>query len=519
MTPPLPELRFIRRWGAWALAAVAAFALLYRLDGLTLRQWDEARLAVNAVEMARTGRWLVTTYGFQPDLWNVKPPLMVWLQAGLIRLIGPTDWAIRLPGALAALATIALVWWFMARSLRSRLGGVLAGSVLLSALGFLGEHHGHAGDYDALLVLWLVVFSLGLFFVLENGRARHWLTVSLGLTLATLTKGIAALLCGPGVVAYCLAAGRWRKVLRAPGFWLAVGAWAAVTGGWYVLREAAGPGYLTAVWDNELGGRFAGELEKNEGPFYAYVRDLARSKFLPWIYLLPFVVPFALRHPRARARRAAWFGLCWVVGLLVVISVARTKLVWYANPLYPWLAVLIGLGGPGAARWLWTHLATPARPAAATGLRIFFVLLLLVPTIITIHHELRGITREVSGSRRHEFPELRAGYGLRALRRESAPPTPVAVVAAPGFYRALRPPTAIGGDSGYNASLRFYVLAYPRAIRVVPPAAVAALRGPGYVLTATPADSARVRRAFPNAPARLAGVISCWLWTLPTPTR
>ncbi len=513
MPQPTAEVRFLVRWGGPLLGVVALFGFLYRLDGLSLRLWDEGRLAVSALEMVRSGRWFVVTFGGQPDLWNVKPPLMIWCQAGLIRLLGPTEWAIRLPAALAALATIGLLYWFAVRYLRRPLTGVLAISVLVNTLGFLGEHHGHSGDYDALLTLGLVGFSLSLFLFLETNRPRWWAPTTIGLCIATLTKGVAGLLCLPGVAAYCLLHGRARRVLGSPAFWLAASAWVLVMGAWYGLREYARPGYLEAVWINELGGRFAGTLEKNQGAWYYYFYHMGRTKMLPWFWLLPVVLPFALHHPDDRARRTAWFALCWVLGFLFVISASRTKLVWYANPAYPWLALLVGIGGPRAGSWLLAQIQQLRRVAAGILrllVRVLLVALVLVPPLITIRHELRGIPRDT-------FPSERFGY---ALRIRPAPPAPLVVVASGHFATALRPRTALGGDTGYNAALRFYLLALPRPTRVVPPEAVRTLRTPAWVLTASAFDSAQVRGAFPTATLRQISAYPCYLWALPgTPSR
>ena len=403
------------------------------------------------------------------------------------------------------MASIGLVYSLLARFLRRPVGGVLAGSVLLAALGFLGEHHGRSGDYDALLTLAELGLGASVLLLLETGHPRWWLGVGVGLLLATLAKGVAALLPLPGVAIYCLAHRCGRDLLRTSGFWLVALSWVALTAGWYGLREHLGPGYWEAVNANELGGRFGTALEAHHEPWYYYLARLATTKFLPWIYLLPLVIPFALRHPDARARRVAWFAFSWALGLLLVLSAAQTKIEWYLLPAYPWLAVLVGLGAPRLATYL---LGRAPSGVARVSLRVLLSAFIIVPPLADIHHELRG-------NRRDPFPELRTGYGLRELRREAVPPAPLAVVAEAGYNEALRPFTAAGGAPGYNAALRFYVLAYPRPVRVIAPAAVPTLRGPGYVLTATPADSARVRAAFPQATCRTVGRQPCWLWTLP----
>ncbi|MBT9393349.1 glycosyltransferase family 39 protein [Hymenobacter sp. NST-14] len=479
--------------------------MLIDLNGLVLSQWDEARLGVNALEMVQSRNWLVTTYAFQPDLWNTKPPLMIWLQAGLISLLGPTGWAVRLPAALAMLTTITLLCLFITRFLGRPVSALVAGSVLVSTLGFVGEHHGKTGDYDALLTLAQLVAGLSVVLLLETGRSRWWVGVGAGLVVATLTKGVAVLLPWPGVIMYCLARRRGRNLLRMPGFWLVLLAWVSVAVAWYVLREQASPGYWAAINANELGGRFGSALENHQEVWYYYLQRLGTTKFIPWIYLVPLVVPFALRHPNAQVRRVAWFALSWAAGLLLVLTVAKTKIEWYIAPAYPWVALLLGLGGPRlAARLL-------ARIPAGSGrlsFRVLLVLLVLAPPFIMMWRQLRS-------NRRDTLDYIRVGYGVRALQNEADPPSPLAVVAEAGFYESRQPLDVYNGGPGYNASLRFYVLAYPRAIRVVPPTAVAALPSSWQVLTGSAADSALVRAAFPEARCRAVGRFPCWLWTRP----
>jgi 4-amino-4-deoxy-L-arabinose transferase-like glycosyltransferase len=511
MTPTLPAVRIVGHWAGRLLLLITLFSLFTDLDGLTLRQWDEARLAINALEMSQSGNWIVTTFGFKPDLWNTKPPLMIWLQAGLIRLIGPTEWAIRLPSALAALATISLLYYFVAKYMRRPLSGFLTGSVLLSASGFLGGHHAHTGDYDALLTFCEVGMGLSLLLLLETGHSRWWVGVGVGLIAATLTKGVAAMLPIPCIALYCLSRQRGRQLLLMPGFWLVAVSWLAVAAGWYILREQTSPGYWAAVNMNELWGRFGTVLESNAGPWYLYIVSLGRSKFLPWFYLFPAVIPFALRHPDARTQRVAWFAFSWVVGMLFILSIAQTKLVWYFIPAFPWLALLVGIGAPQLATWLLNKVSNKSVKAA---LSFWLVAFLVLPPLITGLHELRDHWRDAYKDDANTRNMLRAGYSLRVLRQQPSPPTPLTVITR---YSAttLRPSSILKGDSGYNASLRFYLTAYPYPVQVAPSSAIATLRGPGYVLTTNASDSARLSSIFTHITPRTIGRYKGSLWHLP----
>lgn len=68
--------------GIIVLLAMIAVPLFGHLDTLPLRLWDESRLAINAYEMMKDGDLIVTHFNGQPDMWNTKPPLMIWCQAG-----------------------------------------------------------------------------------------------------------------------------------------------------------------------------------------------------------------------------------------------------------------------------------------------------------------------------------------------------------------------------------------------------------------------------------------------------
>ena len=94
------------------LAILVSIPIFGHIEELPIQRWDESRLAANAFEMKTNNNWLVTTFVDKPDMWNTKPPLMIWLQASTMLLIGDTTLAVRLPAALCALATCMFICWF-----------------------------------------------------------------------------------------------------------------------------------------------------------------------------------------------------------------------------------------------------------------------------------------------------------------------------------------------------------------------------------------------------------------------
>lgn len=319
--------------------------LFFRLGSAPIQLWDESRQAVNAAEMLANHRWLVTYFDGQPDLWNTKPPLLIWLQAGSIRLLGYSPLAVRLPSALAALGTVLLVAWFGWRQLGQWLTGWLAALVLLSTSGFVAQHVARTGDYDALLLLWTTLGGLMFFRYLREQRAYlAWLAAG-AFTLAALTKGIAGVLDAPALLLWAALCGRLGWLLRRPAVYGSGLLLGLVVGGYYLARELAAPGYLAAVDANELGGRALHVLDNHRHPWDYYLSLVADVRFTPWLGLAVVGGLLELRQPQGAATRQFALLAALVVGWhLLVISAAQTKLPWYDAPVYPWLALLAARG-------------------------------------------------------------------------------------------------------------------------------------------------------------------------------
>src|SRR3982751_6695130 len=103
-----------RRFDLIAIVALASLILFYRVGTPAVYWWDEARIAINSLEMMRHPGLIVTFHG-APDLWNTKPPLSTWLSALSMALFGVNEWALRLPSVLAAIGTIVAVFAFTRR--------------------------------------------------------------------------------------------------------------------------------------------------------------------------------------------------------------------------------------------------------------------------------------------------------------------------------------------------------------------------------------------------------------------
>ena len=109
------------------------FAVLILATGLGLRApWpaDEPRFALVARHMVESGNWLFPHRG--SELYSDKPPLFMWMQAGLLWLTGNLRIAFLLPSLLAALGTLWCVVDLGSRLWTRRVGLYASWAVLLT---------------------------------------------------------------------------------------------------------------------------------------------------------------------------------------------------------------------------------------------------------------------------------------------------------------------------------------------------------------------------------------------------
>lgn len=329
------------------LIALAYFPLFLHLDALPLRLWDESRLANSAIEMTSASNPLVVTVDGQPDMWSTKPPLVIWMQAIAMKLIGYNELAVRLPSALLGLFTVILLYYMAAAFFGDVYLGFMASIILVTSFGFACTHVTRTGDYDSALTF----FSLCAVYAFWRWREKQytsrkdyfWLVLSL--LLATLTKSIAGLFFVPVMVVWLVYDKSFAKVLRKGFFWAGIACWLFAVGGYYLGREYYNPGYLYAVWQNDLFLRFVTGYNHEIGePFTYYLKLLWSDHFYYWIALL-IITGIGLMRFQPMPQRQTWYYIAsCAFSFLFIISSSKVKIGWYDAPILPLLSLLGGLG-------------------------------------------------------------------------------------------------------------------------------------------------------------------------------
>jgi 4-amino-4-deoxy-L-arabinose transferase-like glycosyltransferase len=368
------------RWRAVVLAA-AAVLLLAGLGNLDADAPDEPR-ALQIAEEMRSGehgaRGLVLLH-LNGEPYTQKPPLYYWL-AALAGAPGGrvTEWAARLPSALAGIAAVGLTLLLGTRMLGGG-AGALGAAILLTSWEF--AYLARRVQFDVLLTAFELA-ALASFWWLDRGMGnprRHQLVLHGALGLAVLTKGpVGFLIPALTIAAYLLWERRPRDLRRAFPLWgLALSLGPGLL--WlYAASQLAPPGWAeTAVGENVIGRFFSGTSKVR--PFWYYLWNFP-VHFLPWTLAWPVVwlvgrrtifAPAATRD--AEAARAWRLLLACVATSLVFFSISTAKRSLYLLPAYPAAALLCA---DALLRWLAGRAHLPRAFALGAGLLLAVLLAL-----------------------------------------------------------------------------------------------------------------------------------------------
>jgi 4-amino-4-deoxy-L-arabinose transferase-like glycosyltransferase len=217
----LTETR-IRQWReAAAIAAVLLIAAVLRLWRLEENGFGTAYYAAGVRSMLQSA-WLFFYNSFDPAgfISLDKPPVAFWIQTAFAAVLGYSGWTIHLPQALAGIASVALLYRLVRQPF-----GVPAG--LLAALLLAVMPVAVAVDRSNNTDSWLVFFLLLAAMAALRGRGLSLVAAMALLGVAFNVKMLAALICGPALLAGWWFAGTldWRRRLSwmaAAGVTLAV---------------------------------------------------------------------------------------------------------------------------------------------------------------------------------------------------------------------------------------------------------------------------------------------------------
>jgi 4-amino-4-deoxy-L-arabinose transferase-like glycosyltransferase len=363
---------------AWVLLFIGiAVFYLWGLGLLPLIGPDEPRYAEVAREMFVRRDLITPTLGGHP--WFEKPALLYWLMMASYRVFGVSEFAARFGSAVCGLATAAFIYWIGKsvtdaaedREANADLGRVSA-FIWLSALGAIVFSRGASFDINLTAT---ITGALAFFLNYETHRQgrpadrSRQSSLNLNASLAAfyffagcslLAKGLVGFVIIFGVLGvYYLVQREWpgRPFLFSLiwGIPLAV----AVAAVWYgPMIKLHGWTFIDQFIVQHHFARFTSNKYHHPGPIYFYVPAVVTLS-LPWLGFL--VASFVAMQKRWRSAapldRLRVFALVWLLIPVLFFSFSGSKLVSYALPVLPAIALLagervVGLINQGRGAWV-----------------------------------------------------------------------------------------------------------------------------------------------------------------------
>lgn len=291
---------------------------------------SEAFLGTVAREMGASGRFLRTTFQGDPVRTFPLYPALVAVVSGLG---APSTFTARLPAALAVLAAALVCGLFVARR-HGRLGGIVAGSMVLTNLACL--RLGQRAQAETLLMLWLACAWLSWYAFGQERKewGRAWGLALLFVLLGTMTVGARSLVYFYLPFLFFKRPIRGKRRLLQPYHILALAGLALVLTVWL----QAVPGQPLMPWNAE-------HLRPEQGDSLFWDRLLFPLKaalyLMPWTALAwtPFCVAFA---PVERSPVLFHYLRTQMTSLFVLVWLVPWSSPLLLLPVLPALAILTG---------------------------------------------------------------------------------------------------------------------------------------------------------------------------------
>lgn len=325
-----------------AILSIAAINCFKNLGALPVLDWDEARHGVSAYEMIKNKEYIINTYNYENDYYNLKPPLSFWGIILSFKIFGFSVFAMRFYSAVSMFLTIIIVGIFVYRRF-GKIESLVTVVMLIVCSPLYVFHMGRNGDADALYLLSFTISMLAMLYIKKNKKALY--ICGLFFAFAFLSKSWHAV----SIVAigglYLLLTGKIRKlnlkewVLFLISFILPIGAWALIR----VLKD--GTKFLTEMVRYDLIERSKTPLEGHTGDAWYYFDYVMSNPKTTIIFAITIIFCAAILYSKKfKCYKNEIIGfILWIVAPFAIFTKAQTKLSWYIIPVYIPLMILSGI--------------------------------------------------------------------------------------------------------------------------------------------------------------------------------
>ena len=324
------------------LVIYAAILCFFRLDIGYVVSWDEARHGISAYEMIQNENFIVNTFNYDVDYWNLKPPFSFYGIMLGFTIFGYSVLGLRFYSALSYFLNCIFCTLYVKKH-HGKISSLLTLAFLCCNHLILETHGVRAGDADALYLLFFTIAMLAMMEIPEKHSRSYICGVCVSLAFLTKSYHAGIILVIGGL--YMLLTGMIKK-FKMKEWILFVLSMAIPVGLWGIARFTQdGLTFFMTMFTEDVLIRSSVTSEGHTGNVLFYIE----SYFLPegmiyWLLLVVILAAGIIVVFKKKQNLKSYTGyLLWFGVPLLVFSVVSTKLNWYNYPILVPLCMLAAI--------------------------------------------------------------------------------------------------------------------------------------------------------------------------------
>lgn len=339
----------LHKWLILLFIVLATLGYCLTIVGYPLVDYDEATYAKVIMQTMHSGD--VTNFTKEGANWFEKPPAYLWLAMLFVKLLGPVEYAFRLPSVILSVLCLWLVFLITRTLSKSTTIGLVASSILLVTPPFFSFAREARLDSGVILAI-----LIGLYCIIRGWNDERYLWgVFPAFAVGFMFKSVIVFLLLPIAFFYCLAY-RERRWVSAASLW-----WGGVVAlliflPWHIAESIR---FGNVFWNEYLLHQvFQRGLSTVTGTnnYYDYIRILWLY-YTPWLWLLGasavgLLVSSFFKLEKPVPWRVLIAPLVSAVFVFILFTAARTHLSTYIMPMFPFLAMFLALTCAYFARFI-----------------------------------------------------------------------------------------------------------------------------------------------------------------------
>lgn len=308
---------------------------------LGLTNDNEVFYAQSAKEMAQHNSWMTPYIFGQPQF--EKPIFIYWLTRIGFIMFGITSFGARFFPAVFGILGVAGVYLFCLIGLKDRQRAFLSGIVLMSAGMYTGMAKTLFTDMVFSTLVSLALLSFFWAYTVESRKSAGLLLFFVFSALAVLTKGPLGLILTIAVVICFLFFKKDIKfIFCRPSIWGII-VFLLIAMPWYILMvKIYGNAFIHEFIYNVNARRLVVAQHGAHNRWYYYPFYIV-SAMCPWSLFVLASLAYLPVYLKKKENSFYLFLACWIGVIFFIFQMARSKVSNYILPLFPAIAVLVGV--------------------------------------------------------------------------------------------------------------------------------------------------------------------------------